>query len=95
MPSARHKIWLRNTLIYKQIWFCERLTWNPAEFFVYDVSAQLNVLHQDASCFSRYDIRDIAIHNIRLADSRELSLPDEPQEGRNRLWAVDGFSATI
>ncbi|KER28643.1 hypothetical protein T265_04592 [Opisthorchis viverrini] len=33
-----------------------RLTWNPAESLVYDVLRQLNVLHQAASCFSRYDI---------------------------------------
>ncbi|KAG5454945.1 hypothetical protein CSKR_105882 [Clonorchis sinensis] len=31
--------------------FCERLTWNPAESPVFDVSRQLNVLHQAASCF--------------------------------------------
>ncbi|KAG5455102.1 hypothetical protein CSKR_107360, partial [Clonorchis sinensis] len=42
--------------------FCERLTWNPAESLVCDVSRQLNVLHQVASCSSCYDIRDIAIH---------------------------------
>ncbi|KAG5449641.1 hypothetical protein CSKR_104126, partial [Clonorchis sinensis] len=42
----------RNTLICKQIWFYERLTWNPAESPVCDVSRQLNVLHQAASCFS-------------------------------------------
>ncbi|KER29746.1 hypothetical protein T265_03658 [Opisthorchis viverrini] len=47
----------RNTLICKLIWFFERLTWNPA-----DVLRQPNVLHQAASCFSCYDIRDIAIH---------------------------------
>ncbi|KAG5443473.1 hypothetical protein CSKR_101031 [Clonorchis sinensis] len=51
-----------NTLICKSIWFCERLTWNPAESPVFDVSRQLNVLHQAASCSSCYDIRDIAIH---------------------------------
>ncbi|KAG5447311.1 hypothetical protein CSKR_110158 [Clonorchis sinensis] len=34
----------RNTLICKSIWFCERLTWNPAESPVFDVSRQLNVL---------------------------------------------------
>ncbi|KER24210.1 hypothetical protein T265_08057 [Opisthorchis viverrini] len=50
------------TLICKLIWFFERLTWNPAESLVYDVLRQLNVLHQAASCFSRYDIRYIAIH---------------------------------
>ncbi|KAG5443125.1 hypothetical protein CSKR_110532 [Clonorchis sinensis] len=38
------------------------LTWTPAESPVCDVSRQLNVLHQAASCSSCYDIRDIAIH---------------------------------
>ncbi|KER28886.1 hypothetical protein T265_04354 [Opisthorchis viverrini] len=52
----------RNTHIFKQIWFCERLNCNPAESLVCDVSEQLNVLHQTASCFSPYDIRDMAIH---------------------------------
>ncbi|KER25108.1 hypothetical protein T265_07395 [Opisthorchis viverrini] len=32
---------------------------------------------------------------IRLTEARELRLPDEPQEERNRSWAVDGFSATL
>ncbi|KER23570.1 hypothetical protein T265_08563 [Opisthorchis viverrini] len=45
----------RNTLICKQIWFCRRLTWNPAKSLVYDVSRRLNVLYQAASCFSCYD----------------------------------------
>ncbi|KAG5442665.1 hypothetical protein CSKR_111907, partial [Clonorchis sinensis] len=52
----------RNALICKSIWFCERLTWNPAESPVCDVFRQLNVLHQAASCSSCYDIRDIVIH---------------------------------
>ncbi|KAG5449306.1 hypothetical protein CSKR_100608 [Clonorchis sinensis] len=52
----------QNTLICKQIWLCERLTWNPAESLVCDVSRQLNVLHQDASCSRCYDIRNMAIH---------------------------------
>ncbi|KAG5446784.1 hypothetical protein CSKR_105545 [Clonorchis sinensis] len=56
---------------------------------------QLNVLHQAASCSSCYDIRDIAIHNIRLTETRGLRLPDESQEGRNRSWAVEQFSATL
>ncbi|KAG5445197.1 hypothetical protein CSKR_103373, partial [Clonorchis sinensis] len=56
------RLFSRNTLICKSIWFCERLTRNPAESLVSDVSRQLNVLHQAASCFSCYDIRDIAIH---------------------------------
>ncbi|KAG5448992.1 hypothetical protein CSKR_100356 [Clonorchis sinensis] len=46
----------RNTLICKQIWFRERLTWNPAESLACDVSRPLNVLHQAASCSSCYDI---------------------------------------
>ncbi|KER30000.1 hypothetical protein T265_13267, partial [Opisthorchis viverrini] len=41
---------------------CERLTWNPAESLVCDVSRQLNVVHQAVSCFSHYDLRDIAVH---------------------------------
>ncbi|KAG5445585.1 hypothetical protein CSKR_106904, partial [Clonorchis sinensis] len=53
-----------NTLICKSISFCERLTWNPAISPVFDVSRQLNVLHQAASCSSCYDIRDIAIHQL-------------------------------
>ncbi|KER31341.1 hypothetical protein T265_02393 [Opisthorchis viverrini] len=39
-----------------------RRTWNPAESLVCDVLRQLNVLHQVASCFSGYDIQDIAMH---------------------------------
>ncbi|KER22022.1 hypothetical protein T265_09775 [Opisthorchis viverrini] len=34
-------------------------------------------------------------HNIRLTETRGLCLPDEPQEGRNRSWAVEEFSATL
>ncbi|KAG5447402.1 hypothetical protein CSKR_110947 [Clonorchis sinensis] len=61
--TSYHKfIYQRNKSICKQIYFCGRPTWNPAESLVYDVSKQLNVLHQAASCFSSYDIRDIAIH---------------------------------
>ncbi|KER27205.1 hypothetical protein T265_05737 [Opisthorchis viverrini] len=33
--------------------------------------------------------------NLRLTETRGLRLPDEPQEGRNRSWAVDKFSATL
>ncbi|KAG5441120.1 hypothetical protein CSKR_102780 [Clonorchis sinensis] len=39
-----------------------RLTRNPAESLVDDISRQVNVLHQAASCFSCYDIRDIVTH---------------------------------
>ncbi|KAG5446434.1 hypothetical protein CSKR_105418 [Clonorchis sinensis] len=51
-----------STFICKPLWFCERLTWNPAESPVCDASRQLNVLHQAAPCFTCYDIRNIAIH---------------------------------
>ncbi|KER31788.1 hypothetical protein T265_12909, partial [Opisthorchis viverrini] len=47
--------------ICKQIWFCERLTWNIAQSIAYGVFKQLNVLHQAAPCFRRYDIRNITI----------------------------------
>ncbi|KAG5453637.1 hypothetical protein CSKR_111579 [Clonorchis sinensis] len=53
-----HPTVTRSTLICKQILFCERLTWNPAECLVCDVSRQLNVLHQAASCSSCCDIRE-------------------------------------
>ncbi|KAG5447677.1 hypothetical protein CSKR_112133 [Clonorchis sinensis] len=39
-----------NTLICKQIWFCEGLSLNPAASLIY-VFKKLNVLHQAASCF--------------------------------------------
>ncbi|KER18914.1 hypothetical protein T265_15753, partial [Opisthorchis viverrini] len=32
---------------------------------------------------------------IRLTETRVLCLPDEPQEGRNRSWGVEEFSATF
>ncbi|KAG5441976.1 hypothetical protein CSKR_110761 [Clonorchis sinensis] len=33
--------------------------------------------------------------NIRLTETRGLRLPDEPQEGRNRSWAVEEFSTIL
>ncbi|KER22962.1 hypothetical protein T265_09048 [Opisthorchis viverrini] len=33
--------------------------------------------------------------NIRLTETQRLRLPDEPQEERNRPWAVEAFSATL
>ncbi|KAG5453155.1 hypothetical protein CSKR_106982 [Clonorchis sinensis] len=33
--------------------------------------------------------------NMRLTETRGLRLPDEPQEGRNRSWAVEEFSANL
>ncbi|KER30054.1 hypothetical protein T265_03427 [Opisthorchis viverrini] len=45
----------------------ERITCNPAESLGFDVSRQLNVLHQADACFSRYDIRHIAIHATECA----------------------------
>ncbi|KAG5449207.1 hypothetical protein CSKR_104692 [Clonorchis sinensis] len=50
------------TLICKSICFSERLTWNPAESLVCDVSRRLNVLHQAVSCFSCHNIQDIVMH---------------------------------
>ncbi|KER22475.1 hypothetical protein T265_09450 [Opisthorchis viverrini] len=52
----------RKVLICKLIWFFERPACNLAESFVCDVSMHLNVLRKAARCFSRYDIRHIAIH---------------------------------
>ncbi|KAG5451188.1 hypothetical protein CSKR_102638 [Clonorchis sinensis] len=34
-------------------------------------------------------------YNILLTESWGLHLPDEPQEGGNRSWAVEEFSATL
>ncbi|KAG5448562.1 hypothetical protein CSKR_101997 [Clonorchis sinensis] len=36
--TPKRSLFWRSTLICKQIWFCERLNWNPAESLVYDVS---------------------------------------------------------
>ncbi|KAG5454210.1 hypothetical protein CSKR_111131 [Clonorchis sinensis] len=57
----RQELLLQNIPSCKQIWFYKGLTWNPAESIVCDVSRQLDVQHQAASCSSCYDIRDIAI----------------------------------
>ncbi|KAG5453879.1 hypothetical protein CSKR_108595 [Clonorchis sinensis] len=35
------------------------------------------------------------VFNLRLTESRGLRLPVEPQEGRNRSWAVKEFSANL
>ncbi|KER26970.1 hypothetical protein T265_05878 [Opisthorchis viverrini] len=59
------------------------LTWNSAEYLVCDVSRQLNVLHQAASCFSRHDIRDIATH-VNICDVlliRLLKIRRQPTTG--------------
>ncbi|KER23219.1 hypothetical protein T265_08867 [Opisthorchis viverrini] len=66
----------RNTLICKQIYFCERLTWNPAEFLVCDVFRQLNVLRQAAPRSTCDDIRHIAIHVFSVEHHEE---PDDPK----------------
>ncbi|KAG5442531.1 hypothetical protein CSKR_108726 [Clonorchis sinensis] len=34
--SCRPESLCRNTVICKSVWFCERLTWNPAESPVFD-----------------------------------------------------------
>ncbi|KAG5440999.1 hypothetical protein CSKR_114099 [Clonorchis sinensis] len=33
--------------------------------------------------------------NIRLTETQGLRLPDEPQEERNRPWAIEEFSSTL
>ncbi|KAG5454029.1 hypothetical protein CSKR_102060, partial [Clonorchis sinensis] len=33
--------------------------------------------------------------DMRLTETRGLRLPDEPQEGRNRSWAVEEFPANL
>ncbi|KER24462.1 hypothetical protein T265_07888 [Opisthorchis viverrini] len=67
--------------------------WNPAESLFWDVSRQLNVLHQAASCFSRYDIRDITRHayicNVLLI--RLLKIRRQPTTSSGELfgcWSV-------
>ncbi|KAG5451046.1 hypothetical protein CSKR_105606 [Clonorchis sinensis] len=48
------------------------------------------------SCLKTSQTGDSAgFQNIRLMKTRELRLPDELQEGRNRSWAVEKFSATL
>ncbi|KER27498.1 hypothetical protein T265_05459 [Opisthorchis viverrini] len=58
---------LRNTLVCK--------TLNPGESLVYDVSRPLKVPHQTASCFSRYDIQDIATHVYSQGCRKSFSSP--------------------
>ncbi|KAG5447835.1 hypothetical protein CSKR_102287, partial [Clonorchis sinensis] len=52
---------------------------------VYDVP-QLNVLYKGHLIFQL---------DIRLTETLGLRLPDEPQEGGSRAWAVEEFSATL
>ncbi|KER21875.1 hypothetical protein T265_14994, partial [Opisthorchis viverrini] len=75
---------------------------NSTESLVYDV-LQLNVLHTShlmiqLARYSRYrsrrSLRVPVNLMIYLMEPRRLRLPDEPQEGRNRSWAVEEFSAT-
>ncbi|KER28470.1 hypothetical protein T265_13568, partial [Opisthorchis viverrini] len=88
------------TLICKLIWFIERLTWNPVEPLFCDVMLPLNVPHQAASCFSCYDVRDIAIHieSFKMAICLDASADDHQPKlhllrgypchrlGGNQLW---------
>ncbi|KER27014.1 LOW QUALITY PROTEIN: hypothetical protein T265_13889 [Opisthorchis viverrini] len=85
--KLRHK--QRHILICKQIWFRERLTWDPAEALVCDVFRQLNVLHQATSCLGSYDIRDFAIH-VYICNAlliRLLKAPRQPTNGFALLGA--------
>ncbi|KAG5451769.1 hypothetical protein CSKR_109198 [Clonorchis sinensis] len=60
-PSAKYYAGLARRQRNYQTFRTISPTWNPAESLVCDVSGQLNVTHQVASCFSCYDNRDIAI----------------------------------
>ncbi|KER22201.1 hypothetical protein T265_14919, partial [Opisthorchis viverrini] len=64
--------------------------------------SQLNVLHQAASCFSQYDIRDIAIHVylcnvllIRLLKIRQQPTASFVLFGAHQVGAVPGFPSTL
>ncbi|KER27413.1 hypothetical protein T265_05520 [Opisthorchis viverrini] len=96
--SRETRIFREYTLICKLLWFFERPTWNPDESLVCDVLRQLNVLHQVASCFSRYDIRYIAIHvylcNVLLI--RLMKIRRQPTTGfALPLRAHQSFSSSL
>ncbi|GAA56165.1 hypothetical protein CLF_110181, partial [Clonorchis sinensis] len=77
------------THLQRKTWFCERLTWNPTEFFVYYVFKQLNVLHQvDA-------VPEIPSIWVQVEHKVDGNSGTAPQEERNQPWAVEEFSATI
>ncbi|KAG5455037.1 hypothetical protein CSKR_111711 [Clonorchis sinensis] len=54
-------------------------------------------VHKVARCLCSLVFRKRFVRkmNIKLTESRGLHLPDEPQEGRNRSWAGEEFSATL
>ncbi|KAG5450664.1 hypothetical protein CSKR_108786 [Clonorchis sinensis] len=92
---------------YTQLQINLVFTEDSSESLVYGVP-QLNVLHKGCLMFqlvgySRYrsifsqrkSVQFGFKQNIRLTESRGLRLPDEPQEGRNRSWAVEACSATF
>ncbi|KER28944.1 hypothetical protein T265_04325 [Opisthorchis viverrini] len=47
------------------------------------------------SCLRTSQTRDSAgFQNIRLTETRELRLPDDPQEGRNRSWIFSNLMSS-
>ncbi|KER25217.1 hypothetical protein T265_07317 [Opisthorchis viverrini] len=85
--QTRDSAGFHNLLSCKLIWFFERLIWNPAECLVCDVLRQLNVLHQAASCFGRYDIRRIAIH---VAEN-----PSTAHDRFRPIWGSSGMRSPL
>ncbi|KAG5454955.1 hypothetical protein CSKR_105891 [Clonorchis sinensis] len=89
----------RNTLICKQIWFFERLTWNPAESSVLNVSRQVNVLHKAAPVATIFEIsRYMYIRNALLI--RLLKILRQPTTGfaflgTHQVGAVPEFPSTL
>ncbi|KAG5454347.1 hypothetical protein CSKR_108937, partial [Clonorchis sinensis] len=77
--------------------FAEKPT-GSALFDISDISIRnalfirlLKILRQPTTGFALLG----AHQNIRLTETREMRLPDEPQEGRNRSWAVEELSAAL
>ncbi|KER26841.1 hypothetical protein T265_05976 [Opisthorchis viverrini] len=62
------------------------ITTDSTESLVHGI-LQLNVLHTGRVMFQLARFKQ----NIRLTETRGLRLPDEPQEERNRLWAIEVF----
>ncbi|KAG5444519.1 hypothetical protein CSKR_101800 [Clonorchis sinensis] len=56
----------------------------------------LKILRQPTTGFALSENQIcLQLSNIRLTETRGLRPADEPQEGRNRSWAVEEFSATL
>ncbi|KAG5454609.1 hypothetical protein CSKR_112949 [Clonorchis sinensis] len=70
----------RDSPIWKQIWSCEKLTWNQGKSLVYVPGESLTKPNLFANeCIS------LITCNLISSEIRGLCLPDEPKEVRNRL----------